>query len=117
MYKVSLTENKSIQDVFNTDTYLDESVATYPITDSEFQEIYQSGRYDFWQYKNGQVVESEFKQAILKAEFNRQQKVSREKAYQLESDPIFMKSQRGEATQEEWLAKIAEIKARFPYQE
>jgi len=25
--------------------------------------------------------------------------------------------QRDEATQEEWLAKIAEIKARFPYQE
>lgn len=34
-------------------------------------------------------------------------------AYQFESDPIFFKAQRGEATMEEWLAKVAEIKARY----
>lgn len=50
------------------------------------------------------------------AYFNAQQKRCRETAYATESDPIFFMSQRGEATQEEWLAKIAEIKARFPYQ-
>jgi hypothetical protein len=38
----------------------------------------------------------------------------RQAAYQAESDPLFFKYQRGEATREEWLAKIAEIKARFP---
>lgn len=35
-------------------------------------------------------------------------------AYEQEADPLFFKAQRGEATQEDWLAKIAEIKARFP---
>ena len=34
-------------------------------------------------------------------------------AYQQEADPLFFKWQRGEATQAEWLAKVAEIKARI----
>ena len=38
----------------------------------------------------------------------------RKAAYIAESDPIFFMSQRGEATQAEWLAKVAEIKARWP---
>lgn len=38
----------------------------------------------------------------------------RSSAYQKESDPLFFKAQRGEATIEEWQAKVAEIKARFP---
>ena len=36
-------------------------------------------------------------------------------AYRLEADPLFFKAQRGEATTDEWTAKVAEIKARFPY--
>ena len=36
-------------------------------------------------------------------------------AYAAEADPLFFKAQRGEATTAEWEAKIAEIKARFPY--
>jgi hypothetical protein len=38
----------------------------------------------------------------------------RQEAYQTESDPLFFKAQRGEGTMEEWRAKIAEIKSRFP---
>lgn len=38
----------------------------------------------------------------------------RVQAYRDEADPIFFKWQRGEATQAEWLAKIEEIKARWP---
>jgi len=38
----------------------------------------------------------------------------RHNAYVAESDPIFFMSQRGEATQQQWLDKIAEIKARWP---
>ena len=49
--------------------------------------------------------------------FNFQQKQKREAAYKAEADPINFMYQRGEATQEEWLAKVADIKARFPYQE
>ena len=35
-------------------------------------------------------------------------------AYREEADPLFFKAQRGEATMEDWQAKVAEIKARFP---
>ena len=46
---------------------------------------------------------------------NDEQRVARQAAYQREADPIFFMSQRGEATQEEWQAKITEIKERYPY--
>jgi hypothetical protein len=38
----------------------------------------------------------------------------RQQAYIVEADPLFFKAQRGEATMEEWQAKVAEIKNRFP---
>jgi hypothetical protein len=38
----------------------------------------------------------------------------RQQAYIAETDPLFFKAQRGEATMEEWQAKVAEIKTRFP---
>ena len=39
---------------------------------------------------------------------------NRRNAYFLESDQLFFKAQRGEATMQEWQDKVAEIKARFP---
>jgi hypothetical protein len=42
---------------------------------------------------------------------------NRKAAYTAEADPLFFMSQRGEATVEEWQAKVAEIKARYPYPE
>jgi len=39
---------------------------------------------------------------------------SRRSAYIAEADALFFKAQRGEATVEEWQAKVAEIKARWP---
>lgn len=44
-----------------------------------------------------------------------EQEAKRKAAYTSEADPLFFMSQRGEATTEEWTAKVAEIKARFPY--
>jgi hypothetical protein len=38
----------------------------------------------------------------------------RKTAYREESDPLFFKWQRGEATQAEWLAAVNAIKARYP---
>ena len=38
-------------------------------------------------------------------------------AYRAEADPLFFKAQRGKATQQQWLDKIAEIEARYPYPE
>jgi len=43
------------------------------------------------------------------------QAAARAEAYRAEADPLFFKAQRGEATEAEWLAKVEEIKARFPY--
>jgi len=37
----------------------------------------------------------------------------RRQAYISEADPLFFKAQRGEATHEEWLAKVSEIKERY----
>jgi hypothetical protein len=38
----------------------------------------------------------------------------RASAYREEADPLFFKSQRGEATHQEWLDKVNEIKRRYP---
>ena len=46
-----------------------------------------------------------------------QQQAARALAYKNESDPIFFRWQRGEATEQEWLDKIEEIKLRYPYPE
>jgi hypothetical protein len=42
--------------------------------------------------------------------------VLRRDAYTTESDPLFFKWQRGECTKDQWLAKINEIRVRFPDQ-
>lgn len=39
---------------------------------------------------------------------------NRRNAYREESDPLFFDYQRGGATKEQWLSRIAEIKARYP---
>jgi hypothetical protein len=49
------------------------------------------------------------------AKFNQEQSNKRLLAYTAEADGIYFKWQRGEATQQEWLDKVAEIKARYPY--
>lgn len=46
---------------------------------------------------------------------NEQIKAMRNAAYLSESDPLFFKWQRNEIVQEEWLAKVQEIRDRFPY--
>jgi hypothetical protein len=48
-------------------------------------------------------------QALVTAQRNRAT------AYATEADPLFFKAQRGEATIEEWQAKVAEIRSRYPY--
>jgi hypothetical protein len=68
-----------------------------------------------WACINQDAVDSYIAQQ--KSEFNAVQKAKREDAYRIESDPIYFLSQRGEATVQEWEAKITEIKARYPYQQ
>lgn len=54
------------------------------------------------------IPEVEVEYIVKQAERNRKS------AYQFEADPLFFKAQRNEATMEDWQAKVAEIKARFP---
>lgn len=44
-------------------------------------------------------------------------RAARAAAYREEADPIFFQYQRGEATEQDWLDKIEEIRARYPYPE
>ena len=39
---------------------------------------------------------------------------NRKAAYTAEADPLFFRAQRGEIPEQEWLDKIAEIKAKYP---
>jgi hypothetical protein len=49
------------------------------------------------------------------ANLNRGIESNRRSAYQQEADPLYFMWKRGDATEEEWLAKIEEIKSRYPY--
>lgn len=42
-------------------------------------------------------------------------KEGRRDAFMMEADPLFFGWQRGENTEQEWLDKVAEIRARYPY--
>lgn len=65
-----------------------------------------------------EIAERQAEEAVWEAgatdRFNAEQEKNRSAAYQKESDPIFFKAQRGEATLADWQAKVAEIKARYP---
>ena len=63
-----------------------------------------------WSYADGQ-----FLPPTPVVPTKEEQEAARAEAYRKESDPIFFMAQRGEATMEEWEAKVAEIKARYPY--
>ena len=63
-------------------------------------------------------TEAEIQAEIARLEADKPRKEAeqlRASAYRSEADPLFFKAQRGEATTDEWTAKVAEIKARFPY--
>lgn len=48
------------------------------------------------------------------AQMTAQAEAQRAEAYRTESDPLFFKWQRGEATEQEWKDAVAAIKARYP---
>lgn len=54
-------------------------------------------------------------QGKAQAQKKAEQEAKRQRAYTSEADPIAMRMLRDEATKDEWLAKIEEIKTRFPY--
>lgn len=63
-------------------------------------------------------TETEIQAEIARLEAYKPRKeteANRAAAYAAEADPLFFKAQRGEATIAEWEAKVAEIRARYPY--
>ena len=60
-------------------------------------------------YKTKERVEQEAKEVELQQVEN-----NRRNAYRNEADPLYLKWQRGESTEQDWLDKIQEIKERFP---
>jgi hypothetical protein len=65
--------------------------------------------------KDGNEIKYDL-QAVIQLAENKQSEDNRHAAYVTESDPLFFKAQRGEATMEEWQVKIDEIKTRYPKQ-
>lgn len=55
-----------------------------------------------------QAADVDYKVAVQKCSDDRRA------AYTLESDPLFFQWQRGEATEQAWKDKVAEIQARYP---
>jgi hypothetical protein len=66
----------------------------------------------FKQIKTAEQLAAEAAQQALESA-----RVARAAAYAAEADPLFFKAQRGEATAEEWEAKVQEIRVRHPYPE
>ena len=55
--------------------------------------------------------------AAKNAQANAAAQTNRHQAFIAEADPLFFAWQRGETTEQEWLDKCAEIRARYPYVE
>ena len=71
-----------------------------------------------WHEKTGKPSKSQLNEWVSQMPpilQNKKAEQSRADAYKKESDPLFFKWQRGEATEQEYLSKVEEIRARFPY--
>lgn len=53
--------------------------------------------------------------ASVAARQHEQLRAARRNAFQAEADPLYFAWQRGEGTEQAWLDKCAEIRARYPY--
>lgn len=86
-----------------TDTQvLEEQTPVFSAEDQRWTQV--------WSVRDKTAEELQAEAAARSAQVEAQ----RSEAYRNESDPLFFKSQRGEATHQEWLDKVAEIKARYP---
>jgi len=67
-----------------------------------------------WHDDSEPVTQAELDAKLAEPDM-REIKAQRAAAYRNESDPLLFKAQRGEATMEDWQAKVEEIRARYPY--
>jgi len=82
-----------------------EWAATSPIVEIKNTEVTETQAY---RQKTQQEIDDEISS---KEEAGKR---ARSAAYREEADPLFFKAERGEATREEWLAKVEEIRNRYP---
>ena len=64
-------------------------------------------------YLDGEWVQVWEIKDFSEEEINKINEILKFEDYKRESDPLFFKWQRGEATQQDWLDKITEIKSRY----
>lgn len=76
----------------------------------------QTGEVTWSELTAEEIAEREaYERDVLPGKIRKSIESQRAAAYVAEADPLFFKAQRGEATTAEWEAKVAEIKARYPY--
>ena len=95
--------HEAIYKAYSNATYISDSAGAFDADGNQIQ-IDQA-------LVDAAAIEVAAEQALATAKENRAA------AYRSEADPLFFKAQRGEATTDEWTAKVAEIKARYPYPE
>ena len=66
---------------------------------------------------DGTAVTRVFRHQTPQAACYDEQKARRREDFVVQADPIYMKWQRGEATKQQWLDKVQEIRDRYPYPE
>jgi len=101
---------------FNVFPVVSTGVVHNPITQVATQDgcAYVSERQRWettWTVRDKTAEEMASDEAAYMAQVDEQ----RAEAYRNESDPIFFMWQRNEATEQQWLDKVAEIKIRHPY--
>jgi hypothetical protein len=98
--------------IIEADTVANIAVAEAPLADNWVQsDVACIG----WTYDGETFTPPPPPPAPTPEELDAQARAQRAAAYVSEADPLFFKWQAGEGTKEDWEAKRAEIRARYPY--
>jgi len=114
--KIHLNEDLSIDCVVDNDFPNPDGWQLISVTDEQAQRAL-SIDYNtrLWQWKNNDVVESEFRQKVLDDAYNYEQSLLRAEAYPTISDPVFFQYQRGQKAEQDWLDAVQRVKDMYPY--
>ena len=86
-------------------------IAEVPSAPEGFVARYQN---DSWVFVESGTTGANTEEVISAEDRNKINEILRANAYRKEADPLFFKSQRGEATLQQWLDKVSEIKEKYP---
>lgn len=111
--KVAVDANDNVQAFRYQWASKELEVEDYPI-EWESEPLFTEQQCNRFKVVDGVVVRRTEEEIKADPIFALVQTENRAKAYKEESDPLFFKYQRGEVTEQEWLDKVAEIKAKYP---